>query len=270
MEKLSTYGFPPDGLECYYFTGSVENALDILVFNHLFGSMPSKVNDPEDLKITVANLSSSPLLQWLSSCNRSNIEMNVNAALADKTMMDRTCRFVCFAKAQEVDKDRDSELYFWRRYADNFKGVRFKFRIDKDFLYKPSSYETFCGDIDYNGRTATVDGSVVGNQFGIRAQVAKEQLLKDLCYSKSAKWKNEHEFRLGSVYTRLHLMMSRITSKEERYFIFNPQKLMEVAVGCNAPMVDAEILTKIARSRGVILRRAKVNLQYETICGESK
>lgn len=146
MEKLSTYGFPPDGLECYYFTGSVENALDILVFNHLFGSMPSKVNDPEDFKIAIAKLSNSPLLQWLPSSNRNNVETNANAALADKTMMDRVCRFVCFAKAQKVDKDCESGLYFWHTYADHFKGVRFKFCIDKDFMVIPPSNETFCGD----------------------------------------------------------------------------------------------------------------------------
>lgn len=124
--------------------------------------------------------------------------------------------------------------------------------------------------IDYNGRTATVDGSVVGDQLGIKAQVAKEQFLKELCYSKSAKWKKEYEFRLGSTCSRLDFMMSGITSREELYFIFNPQKLIEVAVGYNASPSDVKRLTQIAQCKGVLLQRAKVNLQYETICGESK
>ena len=42
LDTLSTYAFPPTGIACYYHTASVRNALDILEWNHLFGSLPSR------------------------------------------------------------------------------------------------------------------------------------------------------------------------------------------------------------------------------------
>lgn len=266
MEKLSTFHFPQNGIECYYHTGSVENALDILEFNHLFGSLPSRVNDPDDLKISIQNLEECP---WAKSTGQSSpiIETAIKKAISNKMVLDRVYRFVCLAKAQQVDNEPASELCFWNVYANHFKGVRFKFLVDKEFLCIPSPQEAMSDNIDYAGRLATIDASRLHSKSDIESLIKCDSFLKDLCYSKAPKWKTEHEFRLGSIYCKLHLAMSRITSKEERFFVFNPCKLREVTVGCNAIETDVERLRLMLQDKGVPLRRVKLNLQYETLSG---
>ena len=266
LDKLSTYAFPPKGIACYYHTASIRNALDILEFNHLFGSLPSKVNDPDDLKISIVNLDKSPLIQSRASeLDSKAIQKRINAVLADKAIMDRTYRFVCLADADKVDADSQSELRFWNYYSNHFEGVRFKVIVDKDFLLTPSPNDTFVGMIDYTGRIATIDAMNVKDRLDIKQLIAQNQFLKDLCYSKSNEWKSEYELRIGSTYLRLKLEMSRITSKEERFFCFNPESIIEVSVGYDADKVDIGKLQLMLQARNIPLKEAKLNLQYETL-----
>ena len=264
LETLSTYAFPPGGIACYYHTASVRNALDILVHNHLFGSFPSRVNDPDDLRIQIENLDKSPYLKTRGrGLDLSAIQEGLNKEA--KAIMDRTYRFACFAEASKVDSDKQSELRFWNEYANHFKGVRFKFVIDKDFLITPSAEDTFVGKIIYNGHSATIDASYVQHISDFARLIASQGFLDDLCYFKSPDWMSEYEFRLGSVYTRLHLEMSRITSKEERFFVFNPFKLLEVVVGYRADEEDIGLLKVMTKNKNVQLRKAVTDLRYEAI-----
>lgn len=262
LEKLSTSSFPDGGIECYYYTASVENALDIIEFNHLFGSLPSKVNDSDDCKITLIRLDESPLLASISEEERERRIEEINKSLANKFIMDRVFRFICLAEASKVDTHPCSEQWFWDEYANHFKGVRFKFQIDRDFLVHPCPNEAFCEKISYTGRMATVDCSRLVRSEDVLSQVNIEQFLRDLCYSKSTEWEKEYELRLGSPYRRLNLEMSRITSKEERFFVFNPVKLKEVVVGYAAKDHDVEMLKRLTDLRGVPLRRAMIDLRY--------
>lgn len=268
LERLSTYHFPSGGIDCYYHTSSVRNALDILEFNHLFGSFPSKVNDPNDLKISIVNLDKSPYLQSRAQGrNCAAIQEGVNKKT--KEIMDKTYRFVCLAEASKVDSDKQSELRFWNEYADHFKGVRFTFRVDQGFILTPSPNDTFCRMISYDGRTATLDASQINNPDDLRKQIADERFLRCLCYSKSAEWASEYELRLGSTYKRLNLSMSGLTSREERFFVFNPSKLKEVVVGYDASPVDVRLLEQMLQGRQVPLRMALTDLRYKAI-GEYK
>lgn len=264
MDKLSTYGFPRGGIRCYYYTASVENALDIIRCNHLFGSLPSKVNDPDDLRITISDISASPLL-IATGLNGQEIEDRINETFGKKNIMDRVYRFVCFAVADRVDKDKRSEIRFWNEYADNFSGVRFTFQVDGNFLIAPKPDETFCGMISYNGHVAKIDASNYSTIYDINPQITSESFLLDLCYSKSPKWANEYELRLGSVYSRLNLEMSQKTSKEERFFTFAPAALKEVVVGYRASDCDVALLEFETNNRNVTLQRADINLQFDTI-----
>lgn len=266
LDKLSTYAFPSKGIACYYHTASVRNALDILEFNHLFGSLPSKVNDPDDLKISIVNLDKSPLLlSRASGLDSKAIQKRINAVLADKAIMDRTYRFVCLADADKVDADSQSELRFWNDYANHFKGVRFKFIVDKEFLLTPLSNDAFVGMMDYTGRTATIDAANLKDMSDIKQLIAQNQFLKDLCYSKSDEWKSEYELRIGSTYLRLKLEMSKITSKEERFFCFSPESIIEVSVGYDADKIDIGKLLSMLQVRNIPLRVAMLNLQYGTL-----
>ena len=270
MDKLSTYGFPRGGIRCYYYTASVENALDIIRCNHLFGSLPSKVNDPDDLRIVISDISISPLLKS-TGLNGQEIEDKINEAFEknEKTnrtnKMDRIFRFACFAMADKVDKDSKSEIRFWNEYADHFKGVRFTFQVDREFLTMPKPDDAFCGMISYNGHIATIDASNYSTIDDIKSQIASESFLRDLCYSKSPKWANEYELRLGSVYSRLNLEMSQKTSKEERFFTFAPAALKEMVVGYRASDRDVALLKFETSNRNVTLQRAGINLQFDTI-----
>ena len=264
LETLSTYAFPPGGIACYYHTASVRNALDILVHNHLFGSFPSKVNDPDDLRMQIENLDKSPYLQKLASgFDLSAIQKGVNKEV--KAIMDRTYRFVCFAEASKVDYDKQSELRFWNKYANHFKGVRLKFVIDKSFSVTPSAAETFVGKITYKGHKATIDAFNVQNKQDFMGLIGKPGFLDDLCYNKSSDWECEYELRIGSPISRLKLEKSNITSKEERFFCFNPSSLKEVSVGYAADEVDIGKLQLISRRINLPLHVAKTGLHYETI-----
>lgn len=265
LEKLSTFSFPDGGIECYYYTASVENALDIIEFNHLFGSLPSKVNDPGDCRIKLIRLEESPLWASIPKEERERRIEEINKNLANKFIMDRVFRFICLAEASKVDTHPCSEQWFWDEYADHFKGVRFKFQIDRDFLVHPCPNEAFCEKISYTGRTATVDCSHLTRSEDVLSQVNIEQFLRDLCYSKSTEWGKEYELRLGSPYWRLNFEMSKITSKEERFFVFNPFKLKEVVVGCAATKHDVEMLKQSTDSRGISLRKAMIDLRYVDI-----
>ena len=263
LERLSTFNFPDEGIECYYHTASVENALDIMKFNHLFGSLPSKVNDLDDCRIKLTGLEESPRLASIpDEEQKRKAREGVDKSLANKSIMDRVSRFICLAEASKVDTHPCSEWWFWDEYANHFKGVRFKFQIDRDFLVRPCPNETFCERISYTGRTATVDCSHLTKSQDVLSQVNKEQFLRDLCYSKSVEWKKEYELRLWSTYRRLKLEMSRITSKEERFFVFNPVKLKEVVVGYAATDHDIEMLKQSTDSRGIPLRKAMIDLHY--------
>lgn len=265
MDRLSTYNFPNTGIDCYYYTASADNALDILRFNHLFGSLPSKVNDPHDLKIQISNLETNPGVKSLGLDGKS-IESSINAVLARKEIMDKVYRFVCFADAAKVDNDRQSEIRFWNEYADHFKGVRISFQIDRDFLITPKSEETFCGMISYSGRSTIIDVSNYSGVDDILSQITrKTSFLSDLCYSKSPNWAKEYELRLGSPYSRLKLEMSQLTSREERFFEFSPNKLKMVAVGYGVSDVNLALLKLETQRLGVPLVKANVNVQYETI-----
>ena len=263
LDTLSIFNFPDGGIECYYYTASVRNAWDIMEFNHLFGSLPSKVNDPDDCRIKLTGLENSPL--WASIPDEEQklkAKEGVDKSLTNKSIMDRVFRFVCLAEASKVDTDPCSEKRFWDEYANHFKGVRFKFQIDRGFLVHPCSNEAFCERISYTGRTATVDCSHLTRSEDVLSQVNKEQFLRDLCYSKSTKWEKEYELRLGSPYRRLKLEMSRITSKEDRFFVFNPVKLKEVVVGYAATDHDVEMLKQSTDSHGIPLRKAMIDLRY--------
>lgn len=263
LEKLSTFNFPDGGIECYYHTASVENALDIMEFNHLFGSLPSKVNDPGDCRIKLIRLEESPRFASIpNEKEKYRIKEEINKSLANKFIMDRVFRFVCLAEASKVDTDPCSEQWFWDEYANHFKGVRFKFQIDRGFLVHPCPNETFCERISYTGRTATVDCSHLIRSQDVLSQVNKEQFLRDLCYSKSTKWEKEYELRLGSPYRRLNFEMSKITSKKEWFFVFNPVKLKEVVVGYAATDHDVEMLKQSTDSHGIPLRKAMIDLRY--------
>lgn len=262
LEKLSTFNFPDGGIECYYHTASVKNALDIMEFNHLFGSLPSKVNDPGDCRIKLTRLEESPLWASIPKEERERKIEEINKNLSNKSIMDRVFRFVCLAEASKVDTDPCSEKRFWDEYANHFKGVRFKFRIDRDFLVHPCSNEAFCERISYTGRMATVDCSRLVRSKDVLSQVNGEQFLRDLCYSKSTKWEKEYELRLGSPYRRLNFEMSKITSKKEWFFVFNPFKLKEVVVGYAATDHDVEMLKQSTDSRGIPLRKAMIDLHY--------
>lgn len=263
LDTLSTFNFPDGGIECYYHTASVGNALDIIGFNHLFGSLPSKVNDRGDCRIKLTGLEKSPRFASIpNEKEKYRIKEEINKSLANKFIMDRVFRFVCLAEASKVDTDPCSEQWFWDEYANHFKGVRFKFQIDRDFLVHPCPNEAFCEKISYTGRTATVDCSRLVRSEDVLSQVNKEQFLRDLCYSKSTKWEKEYELRLGSPYRRLKLEMSRITSKEERFFVFNPVKLKEVVVGYAATDHDVEMLKQSTDSHGIPLRKAMIDLRY--------
>ena len=264
LEKLSTYAFPDGGIACYYHTASVRNALDILEFNHLFGSFPSKVNDPDDLRMRIENLDKSPYLQTQASGpNLTAIQKGLNEQV--KAIMDRTYRFVCFAEASKVDSDKQSELRFWNEYANHFKGVRLKFVIDKNFSVTPSAADTFVGKIAYNGHVANIDASNVRNLQDIAKMIEGPEFLNNLCYSKSPDWKTEHELRLGSLFSMLKLEMSNITSKEERFFCFNPSNLQEVSVGYAADEVDIGKLKLSLRKINLPLHVVKTDLHYETL-----
>lgn len=264
LETLSTYAFPPGGIACYYHTASVRNALDILVHNHLFGSFPSKVNDPDDLRMQIKNLDKSPYLQKRASgLNLAAIQKGVNDEV--KAIMDRTYRFVCFAEASKVDSDKKSELRFWNEYANHFKGVRLKFVIDKSFSVTPSAADTFVGKIAYNGHGANIDASNVRNLQDIAKMIEGPEFLNNLCYSKSPDWESEYELRIGSIFSKLKLEMSNITSKEERFFCFNSSNLKEVSVGYAADEVDIGKLQLISRRILLPLHVVKTDLHYETI-----
>lgn len=264
LDRLSTYDFPPTGVPCYYHTASVRNALDILEFNHLFGSFPSKVNDPDDLRMSIENLDKSPYLQS-RACGLSLTAIQEGLDKNVKAIMDRTYRFVCLAEASRVDSDKQSELRFWDEYAAHFKGVRFKFIVDKKFLLTPSPNDALVGRMDYTGRTATIDASNVSNMSDIKQLIAQDQFLMDLCYSKSDEWKSEYEMRIGSTYSRLKLEMSTITSKEERFFCFSSESIIEVSVGYNADKIDIWKLKMMLQARNIPLKVAQGSLHYETL-----
>ena len=257
MDNLSTFNFPKNGIECYHFTSSVDNALDILTYHHLLGSLPSKVNDPDDLKITVANLYASPLLKTFPNIfSKQSVEENVNRVLSSKVFMDRIYRFLCLAVASKVDGDPRSTLRFWENYADHFNGVRLKFQVDQDFLVMPRPIETFCQRISYTGRVAKIDAAKIKNISDIRKLIMPESMLRDICYSKSEKWASEYELRLGCTYSHLQLSMSRVTSKEERFFVFDPLKLKEVVIGYRARIEDIGLLKLMTQILGIPLRMA--------------
>lgn len=264
LDKLSTYAFPTNGMACYYHTASVRNALDILEFNHLFGSFPSKVNDPDDLRMSIENLDKSPyLLSWARGLDCAAIQKGLCKEV--KAIMDRTYRFVCFSEASKVDSDEKSELYFWNEYADHFKGVRLKFLLDKNFSINPSANDSFVGKIVYKGHTATIDASHVRNMQDFTRLIEEQGFLDGLCYSKSPNWASEYEVRIGCHFSRLKLEMSHITSREERFFSFNLSSLKEVSVGYAADEVDIGKLKLSLRKINLPLHVVKTDLHYETL-----
>ena len=260
MKKMSEYAFPLGGLRCYYYTASVDNALDIIEKSHLYGSFPSKVNDPDDLRIEIMGLDRSPLL----SAN-ANVQENVNRQLVKKTIMDRVYRFVCLADADKVDIDSSSALRFWNEYAGGFKGVRFEFTVDKNFVLTPTSQECLCENISYTGEKAILDLSNVKNVEDIEKEVQKEDFLRSLCYSKAEKWSAEYEFRIGSVYRRLKNEMSLISSREERFFEFDKSSIKSVTVGCLAEEADIMKLKMFSTKHSLNLLLAEVDLKTRTI-----
>ena len=264
LDTLSTYAFPTNGMACYYHTASVRNSLDILEFNHLFGSFPSKVNDPDDLRMSIENLDKSPYLQSRAGgldCDA--IQKRLNKEV--KVIMDRTYRFVCFAEASKVDSDKKSELRFWNEYADHFKGVRLKFVIDKDFSINPAPEDVWVGKIAYKGHCATIEASRIQTMQDFSNLVAKTEFLNNLCYTKSPSWASEYEVRIGCHFSRLKLEMSHITSREERFFSFNLSSLKEVSVGYAADEVDIGKLKLSLRKINLPLHVVKTDLHYETL-----
>lgn len=260
MKKLSEYDFGPEGLRCYYYTASVENAIDILEHSHLYGSFPSKVNDPDDLRIEVEGLGANKFL-----CTNVEAQLMLNSSLGKKKLLDRVYRFVCFAEADSVDGDRNSALRFWNEYAGGFKGVRFEFVLSKEFFTVPSVVECLCDNISYDGRIAKLDVSGVGSFADLNKVISSQDFLQALCYSKAPKWANEYEFRVGSVYHYLKNEMSRITSREERFFAFDLSKLLSVEVGCLANSVDIVLLKLQMQKVGVELHIVSAALDAEIV-----
>lgn len=237
MQKLSAYAFPSTGMECYYFTDKVDNAIDILEHSHLFGSFPSRVNDPNDLRIQIVGWEKN-VGRILENIDRASFERNLNKALSEKGCMDRSMRILCMAKAAKVDVDAEAQKMFWEKYAGKGFGVRFKFLVDSSFLIQPHAKEVFFDDVNYEVRVKELDASAIHADCDIAAMIGSGTFLRDLCYSKETKWCKEYEVRFVAPYTRLNLQMSSITSREERYFVFNPKNLLEVRVGKAVCEVD--------------------------------
>jgi hypothetical protein len=254
VNRLSTYAFPPDGVMCYYYTFSLENAIDILQHWHLFGSFPSKVNDPNDMRIQVVGLERNGNIPMAS-----RIATGVNCEIDKKKLLDRSYRFVCFADAEMVDANSDTQCYFWTNYAGGFRGVRFKFCIDSTFLLTPSPQDAFFDKITYDDTIhPTLDLSGIKSGADINSAVDDPKFLQDLCFSKSRKWAHEVEWRVGSTVSRLSLEMSQIQSREERFFQFNPKNLKEIVIGSEALRTDkvkALTVAAFAMSHGVVARR---------------
>jgi len=260
LSRLSTYAFPSGGMYCYYHTSSVKNAIDIVLHNHLFGSFPSKVNDPGEMKIETIGLSENRFL----NANK-NVSDRVNEELSKKEFFDRIYRFVCFAQADKVDNDRDSQLYFWTKYAGCFSGVRFKFLIDSSFLKTPSPNEVFCDLVTYKNHTIKLDLSKVTTVSDICQEIRSSDLLKEICYVKTPRWNLEYELRLGSVFRTLKLSMSRISSREERFFVFDPHRLVGVDIGALADPVDSVIFNDLLKQRGIQVRVVESDLIYRNV-----
>lgn len=260
MKKISEYDFGPDGLRCYYYTASVENAIDILEHSHLYGSFPSKVNDPDDLRIEVEGLDANKFLG-----TNEEFQLMLNSTLGKKKLLDRAYRFVCFAKADSVDGDRNSALRFWNEYARGFKGVRFEFVLSKEFFTMPSAEKCLCDDMSYDGRIAKLNASRVRSFVDLNEALSNQDFLQALCYSKTPKWASEYEFRVGSVYRHLKNEMSRITSREERFFTFDLSKMKSVEVGCLADSVDIARLKLQMQKVGVELHVVSAALDVKVV-----
>lgn len=232
MRKLSEYPFSTSGMMCYYFTASTVNALDIIKHSHLFGSFPSKVNDPKDLCVQIVGWERNK--GWIpQGIDKAGFEQRLNDTLAQKGCMDRSMRILCMAEATRVDADARCQERFWNEYANCGNGVRFKFLVNQNFLIQPTAAEVLFEQVQYVGRTKTIDAARIRSDFDIAKIIGEDGFLRDLCFTKETKWSNEYEFRFCSTVTRLNLQMSEITSREERFYVFNPRSLVEVVVGKN-------------------------------------
>lgn len=255
MKNLTTYNFPSAGLRCYYHTGSVQNAIDIIKHSHLFGSKVSKVNDPDDVRIQWEGVFSE---KWIQDViNRSGLLMlkpDVAAARPiveqirkfSEKLLDSIYRFVCFADANKTDLSKDSQGKFWKEYAGNFKGARLEFLVDSAFYISPRPEQVLCDNIRYlDAHQAHVNLSELESTEAF-CNLINGAFLEELCYTKCAnKWSDEFEFRTGSLVKYLLQEYSEVSGRNEHFFRFNSQNLVSVVVGGDASDQEKNDLAKI-------------------------
>lgn len=257
LTKLSEFPFVDNGLECYYHTSSVDNAVDILRHFHLFGSLPSKVNDPKDLCIQITGWERNDE-RIPPAIDKKSFEQGLNKALANKGVVDRTMRILCMAEVSKVDSDIESQKMFWSKYCNNGKGVRFKFLVNSNFLIQPLGDETFFEQVQYSGREKVIDAAKIRNDFDIAQMLLTGAFMRDLLFSKEGRWGVEHEYRFCATVTRLNLQMSDITSKEERFYVFNPKNLLGVMVGKSVDEEDECKLRVALQPLGLNLGKSSI------------
>ncbi len=268
LETLSTYQFPKNGIECYYYTDTAEHALDIVQKHHLYGSVPSRVNDPDDLKFEIANFENSPyILNKYGFQLSPEISTTIAKNISDNSSkrIDNAYRFVCMAEATSINQSSVSDLRFWSMYSNCFSGVRFPFRIDKDFMVKPLDDETFFDQVTYHGHSAKLDFSSITSETELNQKIDTKDFLQNLCYSKSAKWECEHEWRLGSTLSRLE--KCPVGKSEYNYFfIYNPNNLLGVDIGQHADSNAKSKLISVLKEQGKRIREVHCqNLTYVEI-----
>ena len=276
MHRLSSYPFPADGLVCYYHTASVRNAIDIIRNAQLFASLPSRVNDPADLKLNlrgclnssylgdalVRNAFSPNCLDLLSAQTISDASAE---SVARKTLIDKVYRFVCFATADKVDVDKRSAYRFWNEYAGHFKGVRFKFKISNSFTRTPQPEKVLCDFITYGVRSAELDLSNLNSSTDIFTVLEDSNFLDCFAYTKSQKWSGEFEFRIGTVVKYLSNVISEITKAKALFFDFDMSHLLEVCVGEDATAVDKQKLLQEASRLGIQVKEASRDCRSKQI-----
>lgn len=267
LKNLSTYPFPKSGLLCYYHTGSVENALDIVQNSHLIGSVPTRVNDPDDLRMYFKDLEKSPYLRSIyreSTCRRptANRLRRISKKLASlaRGWMDKCYRFVCMADAQKIDAHPQGELHCWKEYAGNFCGVRFLFSLDAVFLRQPSATATFFDEVSYMGKKATLDCWMVKEEQDFRRIISSPVFLQDLMYDKVEKWAIEYEYRLGSLLSLLEPVPDKKTKEINYFFKYNLNHLLGVDIGAEANPDDKEQLIRALPSKNIFVRTASLSV----------
>lgn len=270
MTKLSTYVFPAGGLRCYYFTANPIHAIDIIRNKHLFASLPSNVNDPNDLKLEVkgqlnrsyledALVRNSFTPEGLRFLQPQGIISGLERSLGQKTLMDRVYRFVCFAKADCVDADKRSAFRFWQKYAKSFGGVRFEFLIDKSFTTAPAPHEVLCDEIKYGARSAILDLSTLNSAADIVESLNEPGFMDGFAYTKSQKWSCEYELRIGTTVRRLNAIGNG------QFVNFDGSRMIGISIGERVNRSAMHELLRMSKLQGLCTTIAKGNRRDKQI-----